>query len=263
MAPERSPAFQFYPKDFLSDEKQRELSLAEAGAYIRLICLCWNEGSIPDDCERISRQLGVPKSAMSKLWPAIRKCFKESDQSGRLIHGRLEKERAKQEGYRRRQSDAATRRWNREGDATAMPRHKPATPTAEASYSQANATAMPERHNGGNALHLQSSSASSSALSRERKPPATNRNLSFSGDVLEVPRFLDAEFCRRLNGQYFDLTGFYLRLDAQLKASGEVWDLSWIRRQFDESSPQAAPQMSKRTRALMASDATFLAGGES
>ena len=91
-----------------------------------------------------------------------------------------------------------------------------------------------------------------------------NRNLSFSGDVLEVPRFLDDEFRRRLNSQYFDLSGFYLRLDAQLKASGEIWDIGWIRRQFDESSPKvAAAVMGKRTMALARATEEFLRGEES
>lgn len=103
MAKEKAPAFQFYPKEFLMDGNVAGMSLAERGAYITLICLCWQEGSIPADSTRLSRMLGVPGSVFQKLWPALEPCFREAE--GRWIHPRLEKERDKQESYRRRQGD--------------------------------------------------------------------------------------------------------------------------------------------------------------
>lgn len=107
MAPELAPAFQFYPKDFLSDGNQGEMSLAEVGAYARLLCRCWLEKSIPDDPVRAANLAGATPAQMRRMWPAIRRCFRPStDQEGRLVHPRLEKEREKQEQYRRRQSDA-------------------------------------------------------------------------------------------------------------------------------------------------------------
>lgn len=107
MAPERAPAFQFYPKDFLTDGNVAGMSLAERGAYISLLCLCWLERSLPSDIGRLANHVGVTRSVMVKLWPALSRCFRvHPDDSGRLIHPRLEAERAKQEQYRRRQSDA-------------------------------------------------------------------------------------------------------------------------------------------------------------
>lgn len=107
MAPERAPAFQFYPKDFLTDGNVAGMSLQERGAYISLLCLCWLERSLPDDIGRLANLVGVPRSSMVRLWPAIGRCFRTSptDQA-RLIHPRLEAERRKQDEYRRRQSDA-------------------------------------------------------------------------------------------------------------------------------------------------------------
>ena len=58
----KSPAFQFYPKDFMSDEKQAVMELAEVGAYIRLICVCWEEGSIPRDMKRLAKLCGAPSA---------------------------------------------------------------------------------------------------------------------------------------------------------------------------------------------------------
>jgi uncharacterized protein YdaU (DUF1376 family) len=104
MSHEQSPAFQFYVGDFLSDGNVGAMSLEECGAYIRLLCFCWREGSLPSHHKRLARLVGVPPGKFRRLWPAIVECFREQD--GRLIHPRLEKERQKQADYRRRQSQA-------------------------------------------------------------------------------------------------------------------------------------------------------------
>lgn len=103
MAPEKSPAFQFYPKDFLADGNVAGMSLQERGAYITLLCVCWQEQSLPMALNRLANMVGSPLSAFHKLWPAIAPCFVEKD--GRYVHPRLEKEREKQDHFRRRQSD--------------------------------------------------------------------------------------------------------------------------------------------------------------
>lgn len=103
MAAEKAPAFQFYPKEFLMDGNVAGMSLQERGAYITLLCLCWQEGSLPAQHQRLARMIGAPIAAFNKLWPAVGVCFREVE--GRLIHPRLEKERDKQEEFRRRQSN--------------------------------------------------------------------------------------------------------------------------------------------------------------
>lgn len=126
-----SPAFQFYPKDYLSDEEQSLMSLAEAGAYIRLMCRCWLKGTLPADTAELAKLCGATPGQMAKFWPAISKCFiQRSD--GRWTHPRLEKERKKQSEYRRRQSDAAAMRWDKQRNAA-----------AQASHSQRNALQSP------------------------------------------------------------------------------------------------------------------------
>lgn len=102
MARESSPAFQFYPKDFLADGKQAAMSPAEAGIYIRLLAICWLEGSIPDDVVRLAHMVGANTRAMRKLWPAVRACFADAGQ-GALVQPRLERERLKQEAFRQLQ----------------------------------------------------------------------------------------------------------------------------------------------------------------
>lgn len=108
----QSPAFQFYPKDFLGDGDQAGMSLQETGAYARLMCYEWNAhgAGIPDDCTRAANMVHAPIGAMRKMWPAIRSCFiAHPTEPGRLVHPRLEKERQKQDAFRRRQSDKGKR----------------------------------------------------------------------------------------------------------------------------------------------------------
>lgn len=103
--PGKAPAFQFYPNDFLSDQNVICMSLQERGAYITLLCLCW-QNPLPSDVSRIARLCGVPLSMMRKLWPALSVCFRaHPSDPDLLIHPRLERERQKQADYKRRQSD--------------------------------------------------------------------------------------------------------------------------------------------------------------
>lgn len=117
MAKEKSPAFQFYPREFLADGNVSGMSLHERGAYITLICICWNDGSLPMQTERLANMCGTPEKAFLKFWPAVRVCFTERD--GRYVHPRLELEREKQETNRQRRSDAggkgASGRWQTHG----------------------------------------------------------------------------------------------------------------------------------------------------
>jgi uncharacterized protein YdaU (DUF1376 family) len=113
MAKEKSPAFQFYPKEFLMDGNVAGMSLQERGAYITFLCYCWQEGSLPMDQGRLAQMVGTPLKAFLRFWPAVRVCFSEQD--GRYIHRRLEKEREKQTLHRERASSkgraGAQARW--------------------------------------------------------------------------------------------------------------------------------------------------------
>lgn len=112
MAPEKAPAFQFYPRDFLTDGNVAAMSLQDRGAYITLLCLCWTERSLPADNSKLARMLGVPLRMMQRLRPSvIDPCFVQ--EGDRLLHPRLEKERTKQDNYRRRQSDKGKASANR------------------------------------------------------------------------------------------------------------------------------------------------------
>ena len=57
----KSPAFQFYPAEWLSSLQIAVMRPEHEGAYIRLLCYCWSSGdcAIPDDDEQLA--------AMSRL----------------------------------------------------------------------------------------------------------------------------------------------------------------------------------------------------
>lgn len=90
-----SPAFQFYPADWLSDINVQLLTLEEEGAYMRLLSYCWIEGSIPNDPELCARLIG--KGASTTLATKLMERFEpDPNHPSRLINQRLEREREKQ-----------------------------------------------------------------------------------------------------------------------------------------------------------------------
>jgi len=120
----KSPAFQFYPSDFLSDENVVLMSNQEAGCYIKLLCFCWKQGSVPNDTKKLAKLCGEDSESMATLWENIEPCFKVNG-NGRLINPRLEKERCNQDKYHERQRKAgkmgAEKRWrNKDLNSTAI-----------------------------------------------------------------------------------------------------------------------------------------------
>lgn len=105
----KSPAFQFYPKDWLSDLAVTRMTNQQRGIYITLLCHCWLEGSIPKDLPSISRIIGESVEDIRRHWLGIECCFKEV--GGSLVNSRLNREREKQEVFRKAMRDSALRRW--------------------------------------------------------------------------------------------------------------------------------------------------------
>ncbi len=119
----KAPAFQFYPKDFLTDERVGLMSYTERGIYITLLSKCWLEGSLPASVEDLARLLGLPVQRFRRLWVNSLSCCFITAGDGRITQKRLEEEREKQEQYRRRQSDKGTKgadkRWPKDGTSIA------------------------------------------------------------------------------------------------------------------------------------------------
>lgn len=85
------PSFQFYVKDFVAGTSM--MSLDELGAYIRLLCLAWDQepcGTLPDDEEKIRRMASADKEQWSTIRAAVMEKFPASEQfDGRRINKRL------------------------------------------------------------------------------------------------------------------------------------------------------------------------------
>ena len=120
---DKRPSFQWYPKDYLSDENVALMTLEEEGAYRRLMDFCWLQGSIPGDMESLGKLCkNVDPERMAVLWDAISKCFKRRGE--RYVHPRLEIERRKQDSFKKSKSRAgkagAEARWQKEENGSAI-----------------------------------------------------------------------------------------------------------------------------------------------
>ena len=117
---ERSPAFQFYPRDWF-DYKVQRMSLEAQGAYFKLLCHMWTDSkdqcSIPNDILALKRIWGVEEDQVIGLlrqiqWPGD-PCLIEGND--RLASVRLKKELSKQRKHRRAKSLAGkkgmAKRW--------------------------------------------------------------------------------------------------------------------------------------------------------
>jgi len=93
----KPPAFQLYSDDFLGGTC--DMTQAEIGAYILLLCHQWNTGSTPVQPERqqLIARGPVSEHVISKF---------DLCPDGKLRNARLEEERQKQELYREKQRQA-------------------------------------------------------------------------------------------------------------------------------------------------------------
>lgn len=94
----KSPAFQFYPTDYLGSQRVQMMTLEEEGAYCRLLWSCWQHGSIPADPELAARLVG--KGCSTTVARMVLPMFEIACGEGRLTHDRLERERVKQADWR-------------------------------------------------------------------------------------------------------------------------------------------------------------------
>lgn len=100
-----SPAFQFYPRDFLSSSKVDQMSMTERGVYITLLSRCWLDNGLPIETKELAGLVRMKPQQFARLWSSgqVGKCFTARD--GKYHNDRLDDERQKQADYRRRQSD--------------------------------------------------------------------------------------------------------------------------------------------------------------
>lgn len=113
----KPPAFQFYADRFMSGTS--DMSNAEVGAYIRLLCQQWTKGGLPNDPDRLSIMAGaMPVLSLGHVLAKFKLC-----PDGMLRNPVMEQIRQEQDEYRRKQSEkgfaGASKRWgNGTGNGT-------------------------------------------------------------------------------------------------------------------------------------------------
>ena len=114
-----SPAFQFYPSDFIAGTL--DFSLEQRGAYLVLLCWSWEHGVVPKNPRQLANILGLSRYKLAALLPVVLKKFYKSD--GGYRNARMEAIRAEQARYRQSQAAkgraSAQQRFNR--GLTAVP----------------------------------------------------------------------------------------------------------------------------------------------
>lgn len=91
MASDYLPYFKFFPRDWLTSPSVMLMSLEEQGAYLRMLCMCWMDGSVPRRHLRGLLQKSEEEVTEMLAGP-LGECFEENDE-GNLVNARLEGER--------------------------------------------------------------------------------------------------------------------------------------------------------------------------
>lgn len=126
----KAPAFQFYPKDWLTDDKVMAMSNEEKGIYIDMLSIQFLNN-------------GIDSTIFDKvvITPLLRRCFDLNPDDGKYRNKKLEKIRSAQETYAKRQSEAGKKgmksRWNKEDDKVVtvplLPKHNSSSSSSTAS----------------------------------------------------------------------------------------------------------------------------------
>lgn len=148
MANSTRPWFPFNARDWLCDEQVMLMSLETQGAYVRLLCLQWENGSIPREPDAISTMVGFQtkdsrRYFFDRLWPDLKPHFpvhQELKRCNRRMYrlresafGLTEKRRkigqkgGLQSAYIKRLNKQALKQNSRDGDVDGNPPNPPAS----------------------------------------------------------------------------------------------------------------------------------------
>lgn len=126
----KSPAFQVYPGDFMSDPKVLGMTIEEVGAYWMLLCAAWIDDGIPNDPAFLARICRMSPERFDEAWKVIGLCWK-SGSDNRLRNPRQERERTFQKDSRARRLAASEAANKAKGDrigAESEPNRSPIDP---------------------------------------------------------------------------------------------------------------------------------------
>lgn len=181
-----SPAFQFYPEDFMGSGVVGLSSVEEVGIYVLLLNLDWIETGFVFDESRLARWCRVSRPKFRAAWAHLGSKFPVRD--GRHFNPRLEAERVKQAKFRAKQAAA--------GLASALKRLGSSQPE----LNLGSTVVQPDRQPNGNSLN--SSALATTARARVRTGNGTG--VSFAPGHVLLPA---QRFCAHCDGETVPVPG--------------------------------------------------------
>jgi uncharacterized protein YdaU (DUF1376 family) len=110
-----SPAFQFYPKDFLADPNTIRMEPLDIGVYMLLLMECWDrDNRLPKEIGFLAEVCRMTVEEFKPIWEKrVARCFKEKKTF--FWHKRIAEEIEKQKEWKAKHSDSgklgAEKRW--------------------------------------------------------------------------------------------------------------------------------------------------------
>lgn len=158
----KSPAFQFYPKDWLTDIHIKMMSNAESGLYFTILCHDWLENGLTEQELNDLIERGI--NGGSRL---VRERFNEHpEREGYFTNPRLQKERERQAEWRKKSAKA--------GKASAKAR-KAQGLASQPAANQSSTNGQPK----GNSSSPTSSSSSSTSSNNNKKRTLSSADFVF------------------------------------------------------------------------------------
>lgn len=111
MAQESAPAFQFYPRDYLTDARVLLMKPFARGCYTTLLFICWCEQTLPADDNALRVLAGAAPREWARVRDQVMACFELGDNCYR--HKRLDRERERQIAWRDKSSEGGRAKWRR------------------------------------------------------------------------------------------------------------------------------------------------------
>lgn len=209
MSEQKSPAFQFYFKDWRSSSRVSRMSFKERGMYLELLIEQWDKGPLPLEPRVLAECIGAKDTDFAKCWPTLKACFLHTPDG--WVNERLERERVKQQLRGRRAvdwgKDGSDKRWGKPSEKNG---HPIGTLSQPDSFALAIAGAI--------------ASAGSSAGAVSPPPTARSKRPIFTGQRLTVFEWMLDELVKLLgpHTNAFDLHEWFFALDGRCVQDGII-----------------------------------------
>jgi uncharacterized protein YdaU (DUF1376 family) len=191
------PAFQLYTDDWLGSTKIALMSPAEEGAYVHLLCHCWNDPScsIPNEDAKLAVLSRLGEQWFNGASITLRACFTPHPRHPeRLCNARLLAEFTSLQKFRRDKQRAGKIGGMKSGVSRRQMKEK--EPEIDTKHTSVSASSKTQ------AKRTSSSSSSSSILREEKKAVSTSLNTASSvqanGQKTRRKRLTDDDFLTEL-----------------------------------------------------------------